>query len=344
MTNIVFTFISATLFALIVNFILKKNRVLLNFSGQNHQIYTKKKSVPLSGGLVIFLFLLINYNNFEIKTIFFFFSIFLVGFFADINIFKSPILRFFIQSLLIINFVIFLDLSINDVRISYINNLLNNNYFNIFFTTFCLLVLINGSNFIDGNNTLSLGYFGLIFFTILNLENIIFANINENIIYSILVTVIVLYCFNITNKLYLGDNGIYLLASITGYILIDFFKSNPSISPYFIVNLLWYPAFEIFFSLLRKLKSKYSPIMPDTFHLHQLIYSKISNRFSSNLIFSNSLTGNLINIYNGFIFFVSSTSIYNTKMQLLILLINITIYTLLYLLFFKNWKTLNFKK
>ena len=37
MTNIVFTFISATLFALIVNFILKKNRVLLNFSGQNHQ-------------------------------------------------------------------------------------------------------------------------------------------------------------------------------------------------------------------------------------------------------------------------------------------------------------------
>ena len=207
-----------------------------------------------------------------------------------------------------------------------------------------LLVLINGSNFIDGNNTLSLGYFGLIFFTILNLENIIFANINENIIYSILVTVIVLYCFNITNKLYLGDNGIYLLASITGYILIDFFKSNPSISPYFIVNLLWYPAFEIFFSLLRKLKSKYSPIMPDTFHLHQLIYSKISNRFSSNLIFSNSLTGNLINIYNGFIFFVSSTSIYNTKMQLLILLINITIYTLLYLLFFKNWKTLNFKK
>ena len=342
MTNIILTFISATIFALIINFILKKNRILLNFSGQNHQIYTKKKSIPLSGGLVIFLFLLINYNNFEIKTIFFFFLIFLVGLFADINIFKSPTIRFFIQILLIINFIIFLDLSINDVRIFYINNLLNNNYFNIFFTTFCLLVLINGSNFIDGNNTLSLGYFGLIFFTLLSLENVVFANIDENIIYSILVTIIVLYSFNIANKLYLGDNGVYLLSSITGYILIDFFKSNPSISPYFIVNLLWYPAFEIFFSFLRKLKSKYSPMRPDIFHLHQLIYFKISKRFSSNLVLPNSLTGNLINIYNGFIFLASSTNIYDTKMQLLILFINITIYTLLYLLFFKKWKTLNF--
>ena len=184
MTNIILTFISATIFALIINFILKKNRLLLNFSGQNHQIYTKKKGIPLSGGLVIFLFLLINYNNFEIKTIFFFFLIFLVGLFADINIFKSPTIRFFIQILLIINFIIFLDLSINDVRIFYINNLLNNNYFNIFFTTFCLLVLINGSNFIDGNNTLSLGYFGLIFFTLLSLENVVFAKIDENIIYT----------------------------------------------------------------------------------------------------------------------------------------------------------------
>ena len=342
MTNIILTFTSATIFALIINFILKKNRILLNFSGQNHQIYTKKKSIPLSGGLVIFLFLLINYNNFEIKTIFFFFLIFLVGLFADINIFKSPTIRFFIQILLIINFIIFLDLSINDVRIFYINNLLNNNYFNIFFTTFCLLVLINGSNFIDGNNTLSLGYFGLIFFTLLSLENVVFAKIDENIIYSTLVTILVLYFFNIVNKLYLGDNGVYLLSSITGYILIDFFKSNPSISPYFIVNLLWYPAFEIFFSFLRKLKSKYSPMRPDTFHLHQLIYFKISKRFSSNLVLPNSLTGNLINIYNGFIFLASSTNIYDTKMQLLILFINITIYTLLYLLFFKKWKTLNF--
>ena len=342
MTNIILTFTSATIFVLIINFILKKNKILLNFSGQNHQIYTKKKSIPLSGGLVIFLFLLINYNNFEIKTIFFFFLIFLVGLLADINIFKSPTKRFFIQILLIINFIIFLDLSINDVRIIYINNLLNNNYFNIFFTTFCLLILINGSNFIDGNNTLSLGYFGLIFFTLLSLENVVFTNIDENIIYSILVTIIVLYFFNIANKLYLGDNGVYLLSSITGYILIDFFKSNPSISPYFIVNLLWYPAFEIFFSFLRKLKSKYSPMRPDTFHLHQLIYFKISKRFSSNLVLPNSLTGNLINIYNGFIFLASSTNIYDTKMQLLILFINITIYTLLYLLFFKKWKTLNF--
>ena len=46
MTNIILTFTSATIFVLIINFILKKNRILLNFSGQNHQIYTKKKGIP----------------------------------------------------------------------------------------------------------------------------------------------------------------------------------------------------------------------------------------------------------------------------------------------------------
>ena len=48
---------------------------------------------------------------------------------------------------------------INDLRNDYLNNLISNNYFSLFFTIFCLLVLINGSNFIDGLDGLNLGYF-----------------------------------------------------------------------------------------------------------------------------------------------------------------------------------------
>ena len=62
---------------------------------------------------------------------------------------------------------------------------------------------------------------------------------------------------------------LYLFAII----LIKIYNFNNTISPYFIVNLLWYPAFEILFSLIRKVKNKFSPMIPDTMHLHQLIFT-----------------------------------------------------------------------
>ena len=74
----------------------------------------------------------------------------------------------------------------------------------------------------------------------------------------------ILLIFNFLNQLYLGDSGVYLLSLFSGFILIDLFSQNPNISPYYIVNIIWYPAIEILFSLIRKIKSKYSPLMPDT--------------------------------------------------------------------------------
>ena len=35
-------------------------------------------------------------------------------------------------------------------------------FINYFFVTFCILIIINGSNFIDGMNTLCIGYYLLI--------------------------------------------------------------------------------------------------------------------------------------------------------------------------------------
>ena len=137
---------------------------------------------------------------------------------------------------------------------------------------FCFLVLINGSNFIDGNNGISLGYFLIIFLTILNLIEKNFIFYEEIFIISFISILIILLIFNLFNQLYLGDSGVYLLSIFSGYVLIDLFLQNKDISPYFVVNIFWYPAFEILFSLIRKIKSKYSPLMPDTTHLHQLLF------------------------------------------------------------------------
>jgi UDP-N-acetylmuramyl pentapeptide phosphotransferase/UDP-N-acetylglucosamine-1-phosphate transferase len=54
----------------------------------------------------------------------------------------------------------------------------------------------------------------------------------------------------------MGDSGSYLIAIIIGIYLIKFYELNILISPYYIALLLWYPAFENLFSLVRRLKTK----------------------------------------------------------------------------------------
>ena len=62
-------------------------------------------------------------------------------FFSDKKILVSPKIRFLIQSILILLFVIIFDVKINSSRIELFDTILNNSVFAIF-STFCLLILI----------------------------------------------------------------------------------------------------------------------------------------------------------------------------------------------------------
>lgn len=204
---------------------------------------------------------------------------------------------------------------------------------------FCFLVLINGSNFIDGNNGISLGYFLIIFLTILNLTEKNFIFYEEIFIISFISILIILLIFNLFNQLYLGDSGVYLLSIFSGYVLIDLFLQNKDISPYFVVNIFWYPAFEILFSLIRKIKSKYSPLMPDTTHLHQLLFFFYQKKIDLSKSILNSITGVSINLYNAIIIYFSAMNINNTKIQITFLFLSLIVYIILYFLLkrFKNF-------
>ena len=87
------------------------------------------------------------------------------------------------------------------------------------------------------------------------------------------ISLIVLAIFNYKNYLFLGDNGSYLLGFFYSITLIDFYDINQSISPFFIILLLWYPSFEILFSILRKFILGRSPLKPDNLHLHHLLFN-----------------------------------------------------------------------
>ena len=79
---------------ILINTLLKKNNYLLNYSGLKHQTYTNQKSVPLSGGLIILVFLTINFNNYESFFLISLYLFFLIAILGDLNLISSASIRF----------------------------------------------------------------------------------------------------------------------------------------------------------------------------------------------------------------------------------------------------------
>jgi len=319
-----------TLFMFSLNFMLKKKKFLISTTGDYHQKFASSEPIPLSGGILIFLGLIYFYNFNFLFFYVFSFSLLVLGFFSDLKLFKSASLRLIFQVSLVVFFVFFTELKILDTRIFILDKLLNNTFFNYFFVSFCILILINGSNFIDGLNTLNAGYYILICLVIYYLKSQELVIYQDNLSFFILSILIIFFIINILNKIFLGDAGSYVLGFIFSVILIETYNLNNNLSPYFIILLLWYPCYETLFSILRKNIVKKSPMSPDTNHLHQLIFLYIKKKFKINLYYSNIISANIINLYNAVIFLISINYISNSQVQILLILLNLTLYTVIY--------------
>ena len=319
----------------VVNLIFIKKKFLLNFSGEPHQKFASKNLTPLSGGFILITFLFLFLPKEIYNLLIFLLLFFILGISADNNFLKSPLSRMLIQLIIILALVVSFNLRVDDIRISYFNYFLQFEIINYIFLVFCLLILINGTNFIDGCNTLVLGYYILVTIFLLKLDLFVEIEINNFFIFNLLFTLSILYFFNLFGKLFLGDNGVYLISVIFGYFLINIYFNNNSISPYFIVLILWYPAFENLFSLIRKLIKRISPMLPDTNHFHQLLYFFLKDKFFKNNTVANSVAANLINFYNGMIFAVSINDISKTNLQLSLIILNIFVYLIIYVNLYK---------
>ena len=272
---------------------------------------------------------------------FFLFSIFLIGLFSDLKKLNNVNLRLFLQIIIIIFFIYFLDLRIIYTKIDLFDSILQNNILvNIIFTTFCLLILINGGNFVDGLNGLILKYNILIYV-------ILFFGLSNNYYYlekqflqNLIIVLSIILVLNIRGHLYMGDSGAYLLSLFTGIYLINLSTTNFFISPYFVILLLWYPCFELLFSMIRRSLKATKTYKPDNFHLHQLIYNfvKIKLNLRSNLII-HFFTSLLINLYNLVILLIALSFRYNSEILIYLILFNLVIYGSFYKIFYKIYKT-----
>ena len=339
--SIIGTVIFVLLSTIILNFLFKKYNILIDqVNISKHKNFIQNKKTPLSGGLVIFLalfyFLPESYKYFTIIM----FIIFLSGLLSDLNILHAPLFRIFFQTIVVIIYLVLFDNFITSIRINFFDNLLNIFIVKLIFSIFCILILINGTNFMDGVNTLVVGYFILVLSNIFYLSEINDLKLDHFLVTICILVLFLIYLFNFFGLMFLGDSGSYLISFIAGVTMINFSNNNDLVSPYYIAAILWYPAYENLFSIIRKLIFKKSPSNPDNEHLHQLIYIFLKKNIKKNNFFSNSLTGILICIYNLIYFNLIFNYFSNTKILVFSILFNVTLYNITFIFLNKFQKKL----
>ena len=259
--------------------------------------------VSRSGGIaaiislsIFFIIYNLLYSEILYDYILISYSIFLIGFLDDLRIDIKPSRRLIIMALLLFIIIYTLPISIFFIDIPILSSMMQNHIFSSLFVLLCFLFVINGANLIDGFN-------GLLTINLI-IINVILAHVNisnENSEISILIIsqVIILLSFLLFNfpnaKLFLGDSGSYTMGGLTGLNVIITNNLNPEISSFFFCTLLFYIFFEVFFSFIRKISQKKSPIHPDNEHLHMLSFYKISSIYGKNKgNYFNSIVINLL--------------------------------------------------
>ena len=296
--------------------------------------------VTRSGGIavifslsVFFYIYYLLYDEVLYNYIFISYSVFIVGFLDDLRIKIKPLSRLIIMIFLLFVFIYILPIKILNIDIPFLTYLMSSHLFSSIFVLLCFLFVINGANLIDGFN-------GLLTINLI-IINIILAYINitsQNLEFSILIIsqIIILLTFLLFNfpnsKIFLGDSGAYTMGALTGLNTIITNNLNPNISSFFFCTLLFYLFFEVFFSFLRKLIQKKSPIHPDNRHLHMLSFYKFSSIYGKNK--GNYFNSVIINLFYLVLIIPGLYFLYDPQLSrywfFILLLIYLIIYSRLY--------------
>ena len=171
---------------------------------------------------------------------------------------------------------------------------------NFGFSVLGLLILINGFNFIDGNNGLLAGYsiLALIFFIILIFLRTDMSDLKIMVLcFSLISSIFPLFLINtITGKILAGDGGSYILGFLIGSIgilIVNEYQTDPTL----IACILFYPVMEVIFSFLRRfINNKSNPFKPDSLHLHNLLYEILLNTFSDRILINNNTLNSMTSL------------------------------------------------
>jgi len=251
---------------------------------------------------------------------------FMAGLFEDVYLNLSPNKRL----LIMIASGILPAILLNTVVTNF--GLFNVNYpCGVFISFVAILGLINGTNMIDGFNGL-LGGVSLIIFGTFTYMSFIFNDYELLLINTVLIAAIggfILFNYP-RGKIFLGDNGAYLLGFFMATIAMLLSIRHPQINPFFVLVCIIYPAMEVVFSFIRKgMVLHTSPFQPDRNHLHMLVNRYITNGNNPKTVL---ILAPVILIYN----FLAIENYNNQGVLILLVTSFLMLYLLSYFLLFRH--------
>jgi UDP-GlcNAc:undecaprenyl-phosphate GlcNAc-1-phosphate transferase len=281
-----------------------------------------KKPTPLMGGIIIFVLFIelltyqysIYLKNLDTQILIAISGLcFFIGIVDDrINI--KSYLKLFIIFLAVLFLLYFSNkLILQEIYFKSFNIVLNLNKYGVYFTTLCILLLINAFNLSDGINGLAIiisihWILALFFFTF---------NVNITHLFLPLFTLIIIGFFVYKEKFFLGDSGSLFISSLIGLMTIYLYnfklKSNYtdlSVENFFLIFII--PGLDMLRLFVERIFNKRDPFSGDKKHLHHLLikYGLKTNKILT-IFFLLILTPILINVFTNIeqiiliIFFVS---------------------------------------
>lgn len=246
-----------------------------------------KNKTPLLGGIFIYfsivLYILIIPNIsklgyeylylYSYKSIIFFIicltSIFVLGFLDD-KFTISPDKKLVVLFLICYIYVISDNtVRIEQIRFDFINLEIDINKFSPILSSIFIITFIILSNMFDGIDGQSSFFF---IFTLLILI-LINPAIIKLLIFLILLLIIFFY-FNTQSKIFLGDNGIFVLSFIISILYLKTYNIYGNLSFDKLILISFFPLLDMIRVSLLRIFNGRNPMRPDTTHLHHIIKFK----------------------------------------------------------------------
>lgn len=280
--EIILFVVLSIIYTIIFNYKDKISKILNLIDTPDNKRKIHSKPTPLLGGLIIFIFVIINFSNFKIylpnKELLIFFSLFFLYFFLSIiddirglNSYFRLIFLFIFTYLILNNSEIFILKNLN-FKFQYLS--FNFEYLSVFLTTLCILLLVNALNLSDGINGLSTL---LIIFWTLYIKIFLFNDYSYLGVSSLIILILVFY--HIYKGFYfMGDYGVTVAALIIGLGGIASYNLNldkPSIIFVEELFLLFFvPGLDMLRLFIERILKRKDPFSADSNHLHHILINK----------------------------------------------------------------------
>jgi UDP-GlcNAc:undecaprenyl-phosphate/decaprenyl-phosphate GlcNAc-1-phosphate transferase len=265
---------------LIISFYWGKIFIIFNLKAYESVQRVHEDEVPRLGGLFTYIFLL-YVAMFELIEQKFIFNIIisaipfiLISIKEDLFHNTIPRNRLIFMTLSCLIFFNLNPIEFPVIELPYLGNVLSFYPVSLIFFTFSVLVVMNGTNLIDGMN----GLFGFSSLTqLIILGFLAYGYGDYEYLRLITIITIPLFVFLIFNfpfgKVFIGDCGCYFYGFVISLTTIAFFGKHTDLISWLAVLIVIHPSFEVLFSFCRKMF--YSNIRvsdPDSYHIHNLQY------------------------------------------------------------------------